>query len=165
MGNGKKQKAKDKAHKLTLSLTNQELLDLRDGLRGLLRYEIDRDVAWKANRALQLIAGPVRAIEDTQNQTLERYARKGEDGKAQRQGNDQGQVSFLIPVEDQPALQDEIDQFLGSKEAEGYTFPADWRIPFEALPKKMMGRWLAGLAPLVLSDEEEAEGEDEPQSP
>lgn len=153
-----KAREKKKAQKVTIFLTNRQLLNLRDGLRGLLRYEVDRNIAWNAHKTLEAIAGSVSAVEQLRRRILEKHAQQDDDGQPMRQVGKDGQVHYVVPAPRKVALSDEMDAFMEAKEEEGYTFPAGWRIPFKSIPKKMLGEWLQGIGPLVIAEDEEGQG-------
>lgn len=153
-----KAKEKKKAQKVTVFLTNRQLLSLRDGLKGLLRYEVDRTIAWNAHKTLEAIAGSVSAVEQLRRRILEQHAQQDERGQPMRQVGKDGQVHYVVPTDRRVSLSDAMDGFMEISAEEGYTFPANWRIPFKAIPKKMLGEWLQGIGPLIIAEDEEPSG-------
>jgi hypothetical protein len=153
-----------------LQLTNRQLIDLHEGLRGFLNYfePIDTNALWNADSILERITGKADVARRGKTRILEKHARKGEDKRPMRQADDQGRVGYVIPRGVKPIADDELEAYLDqpakldldeeAKEAV-IVFPASWRIPYGAFPKAFIGLWLKGLRPVVMREEESSQEE------
>jgi hypothetical protein len=161
MGRPKKETPEKKQpEKVTIRLSNQQLFDLNTGLDGLLGCEADTDVLWNADNILERIAPSIRTIERARERIILKYVKRDGQQEPVREVDHLGRVGHVIPKENRPLLEDELEKFMEQVAPQGITFPASWQIPYEEIPRKFVGKWLKWLRPVVVREQEEEEEEE-----
>jgi hypothetical protein len=159
-GDTKKPEA-GKPERVTLRLTNEELVNLKNGLTGFLKYEAPKLAHWHADNLLERLESPIRVIERHRERIIKSYAQKGEDGQPLREIDEQGRVGHVIPRDKRLAMRDELDAFMKQPAEKDLIFPASWRIPFDAIPENFVGDWQRAMRRVILMEMEDEEVEPE----